>query len=105
MLDAVIKKIEKGKPFFDKIAQNILIETNSFALFAKKSKLSSAVACRAAFKAYVSHKSQTLSYPFELISRKTPKTLCALIMPTFDIKCWMTAYFFVIDSIHFAVTI
>ena len=23
MLDAVIKKIEKGKPFFDKIAQNI----------------------------------------------------------------------------------
>lgn len=25
MLDAVIKKIEKGKPFFDKIAQNIYL--------------------------------------------------------------------------------
>lgn len=25
MLDAVIKRIEKGKPFFDKIAQNIYL--------------------------------------------------------------------------------
>lgn len=29
MLDGIIKQIEKGKPFFDKIAQNILFRSCS----------------------------------------------------------------------------